>query len=127
MLDPRFPEFRRVLHRGQELLRVIGIVAGDLRAQLHLAAALFDELTHLLTGNFSQLFGAFVDQVSKLMQHRQALFNVAFRPLRMVKGVGRFQRRFDIRVGMRGIFFDELVRGRIYCLISHIESPCFTA
>jgi alanyl-tRNA synthetase len=89
-----------ILHRGQELLRVVGVVAGDLRAQLHLAAALFDELTHLLTGDFRQILGALVDQVGKLMQHRQALVDVAFRPVRMVKRIGRLQRRFDIRVGM---------------------------
>ena len=127
MFHPRFPEFGLILHRGQELLRVVGVVAGDLRAQLHFATALFDELAHLLTGNFRQLLGALVDQIGKLMQHRQALIDVAFRPVRMVKRIGRLQRRFDIRVGMRGVFFDELVSGRIYCLISHVESPCFTA
>jgi hypothetical protein len=89
MLHPRFPELRVVLHRGQELLRVVGVVAGDLRAQLHLAAALFDELTHLLAGDFRQILHALVDQIGKLMQHRQALADVAFRPVRMIKRIGR--------------------------------------
>ena len=100
MFHPRFPEFGLILHWGQELLRVVGVVASDLRAQLHFATALFDELTHLLTGNFRQLLGALVDQIGKLMQHRQALIDVAFRPVRMVKRIGRLQRRVDIRVGM---------------------------
>ena len=127
MFNPCFPEFRVILHRGQELLRVVRIVAGDLRAQLHLAAALFDELTHLLAGDFRQLLHAFVDQVRQIMQYRQALAYVAFRPVGVIERIGCLQRRFNICVSVGGIFFDELVSGRIYCLISHIESPCFTA
>jgi hypothetical protein len=34
------------------------------------------------------------------MQHRQALVDIAFRPVRMVERISRLQRRFDIRVGM---------------------------
>ena len=127
MFNPCFPEFRIILHRGQELLRVIRIVAGDLRAQLHFAAALFDELTHLLTGDFRQILHAFVDQVRQLMQHRQALAYVALRPVGVIERIGCLQRRFNVCISVGGIFFDELVRGRIYCLVSHIESPCFTA
>ena len=100
MLHPRFPKFRRILHRRQELLRVVGVVARDLCAQLHLAAALLDELTHLLTGDFRQIVHALVDQVGKLMQHRETLVDVAFRPVRMVKRISRLQGRFNIRVGM---------------------------
>ena len=100
MLHPGFPELRVVLHRGKEPLRVVGVVAGDLRAQLHLAAALFDELTHLLAGDFRKILHALVDQIGKLIKHRQALADVAFRPVRMIKRIGRAERRFDIRVGM---------------------------
>jgi hypothetical protein len=41
-----------------------------------------------------------VDQIGKLIKHRQALADVAFRPVRMIKRIGRAERRFDIRVGM---------------------------
>ncbi len=127
MLDPRVAEVGFILYRCQKLFRVVGVIAGDLRAQFHLVATLFDELTHLLTGNFGQILRAFLNQISKFVQHRQTLVDIAFRPVGVVERIGRFQRLVDIRVGVGGIFFDELVSSRIYCLVSHIESPLITA
>jgi type I restriction enzyme R subunit len=80
VFNPGFTQFGRILHRRQERFGVIGVVAGDLRAQLHFAAALLNEFAHLLAGDFRQLFNPAVDQIRQLMQHRQALVNIAFRP-----------------------------------------------
>lgn len=78
MFYPRVAKHRFIRHWSKKLLRVIRIIACNLRAQFDFATALFDELTHLLAGDFCQFFDTAVDQVSQLMQYRQTLVNVSF-------------------------------------------------
>ena len=80
VLNPGFTQFGGILHRRQERFGVIGVIAGDLRAQFHFAAALLNEFPHLLAGDFRQIFHPAVDQIRQLMQHRQARFDIAFCP-----------------------------------------------
>ncbi|MNV93092.1 hypothetical protein D3C71_1877410 [compost metagenome] len=90
VLHPGVSQFRFVLHWGEKLFRIVCVIAGDLRAKFHFPAALSDEFPHILTGDFCQLFAPAIDQIRQLMQHRQTLFDSAFRPVGMVKGIRRF-------------------------------------
>ena len=80
MLNPGVAEFGGIFHRRQQRFGVIGIIAGDLRAKFHFAAALLNEFPHLLAGDFCQFLRPAVDQISQLMQYRQPRFNIAFCP-----------------------------------------------
>ena len=119
MLYPGFAHLRWVFHRGEKLFGVIRIVASDLRAEFNLAAALGNQFTHLHAGDFSQLFGTGINQICQLVQHRQAFVDATLRPVGVVERIGGAQRRLDISIGMRRVFFDEFVVGRIHCLIGH--------
>ncbi|MND46726.1 hypothetical protein D3C80_376070 [compost metagenome] len=70
VFNPRLAELRGILHRGEKALGVIGVIAGDLRAELHLTAALADELAHILAGNFRQLLNPAIDKVRQPVQDR---------------------------------------------------------
>ncbi len=120
MFYPRVAKLGFIRHRGKKLLRVIRIIASDLRTQFDFATALLDELAHLLAGDFCQFFNTAVDQVSQLMQYRQTLVNLSPGPVGVIERVSFLQRGFNIRVRVRGILFNELIIGRIHCLVSHI-------
>lgn len=120
MFYPRVAKLGFIRHRGKKLLRFIRIIASDLRTQFDFATALLDELAHLLAGDFCQFFNTAVDQVSQLMQYRQTLVNLSFGPIGVIERVSFLQRGFNIRVRVRGVLFNELIIGRIHCLVSHI-------
>ena len=70
VFDPGFTQLGRILYRRQKLFGVVGVVAGNLRAQLHFTAALLNEFAHFLAGDFRQLVNPAVDQIRQLVQHR---------------------------------------------------------
>ena len=120
VLNPGFTQFGGILHRRQERFGVIGVIAGDLRAKFHFAAALLNEFPHLLASDFCQLLRPAIDQISQLMQYRQPRFNIAFCPGRMVERIRLLQRRLHVRIAVRRVRFNKLIVRRIHRLIGHI-------
>ena len=120
VLNPGFTQFGGILHRRQDRFGVIGVIAGDLRAKFHFAAALLNEFPHLLAGDFRQIFHPAVDQIRQLMQHRQARFDIPFRPGRMIERIRLPQRRLHVRIAVRRVRFNKLIVRRIHRLIGHI-------
>ncbi len=53
MFYPRVAKLGFIRHRGKKLLRVIRIIASDLRTQFDFATALLDELAHLRLAIFA--------------------------------------------------------------------------
>ena len=70
VFDPGFTQLGRILYRRQKLFGVVGVVAGNLRAQFNLTAALRNKLAHLLAGDFGQFVNPVIDQIRQLVQHR---------------------------------------------------------
>ncbi|MNC65895.1 hypothetical protein D3C77_755470 [compost metagenome] len=69
MLDPGLTQAGLIAYRGQEFLRIIGVVTGNLATQFYFATALLDQLTHLNAGNVRQFLYPALHQIGQLMQH----------------------------------------------------------
>jgi len=69
VFNPGLAEVGGIFHRSQKRFRIIGIVAGDLRTELHLTAALRNQFPHLLAGDFRQLVNPAVDKIRQPVQN----------------------------------------------------------